>query len=204
MYCERMPNYALIIVDVQNDFIEGGALAVEGGLKVAEDIAKYVKANSDMYNAIITTQDWHKPVSLNGNHFASEPDYENTWPKHCVEGTTGAALADPILDLDKYITNSFLKGYGIPAYSGFEGASIPSYWNERSFSLLGLLRSKDISVVHVVGLAFDYCVLNTALDAARLRFNTAILKALTASVHPEEDSDNIGLLKIDGVTMYDH
>ena len=163
---------ALVVVDVQNDFCEGGSLAVTGGASVAAAISLYV-ANSD-YDHIVATRDAHRdPVG----HFASEPDYVDTWPRHCVVGTPGAEF-HPALDVQR-VESVFDKGAFAAAYSGFEGV------NADGEPLASWLRGHDVDEVDVVGIATDHCVRATAVDAAEQGFTTRVLLDLTAGVAPE-------------------
>jgi nicotinamidase/pyrazinamidase len=111
---------ALIIVDVQNDFCEGGSLAVEGGAGLAAEISEYVDAHHGQFDHIVATQDWHVDP---GPHFSEDPDFVDSWPRHCVAGTRGAEL-HPDLDTE-YIQAYFRKGQYTAAYSGFEGLLAP-------------------------------------------------------------------------------
>ena len=111
---------ALIIVDVQNDFCEGGSLAVEGGAELAGAISEYVDAHHGQFDHVVATQDWHIDP---GAHFSDDPDFVDSWPKHCVAGTRGAEL-HPDLDTE-YIQAYFRKGQYTAAYSGFEGLLAP-------------------------------------------------------------------------------
>ena len=111
---------ALIIVDVQNDFCEGGSLAVEGGAALAGAISEYVDAHHGQFDHVVATQDWHIDP---GAHFSDDPDFVDSWPKHCVAGTRGAEL-HPDLDTE-YIQAYFRKGQYTAAYSGFEGLLAP-------------------------------------------------------------------------------
>jgi len=111
---------ALIIVDVQNDFCEGGSLAVEGGAELAGAISEYVDAHHGQFDHVVATQDWHIDP---GTHFSDDPDFVDSWPKHCVAGTRGAEL-HPDLDTE-YIQAYFRKGQYTAAYSGFEGLLAP-------------------------------------------------------------------------------
>lgn len=111
---------ALIIVDVQNDFCEGGSLAVDGGADLAAEISEYVEAHHGQFDHIVATQDWHIDP---GPHFSDEPDFVDSWPRHCVAGTRGAEL-HPNLDTE-YIQAVFRKGQYTAAYSGFEGLLAP-------------------------------------------------------------------------------
>lgn len=111
---------ALIIVDVQNDFCEGGSLAVEGGAALAGAISEYVDAHHGQFDHVVATQDWHIDP---GAHFSDDPDFVDSWPRHCVAGTRGAEL-HPDLDTE-YIQAYFRKGQYTAAYSGFEGLLAP-------------------------------------------------------------------------------
>jgi nicotinamidase/pyrazinamidase len=111
---------ALIIVDVQNDFCEGGSLAVEGGADLAAEISEYVDAHHGQFDHIVATQDWHIDP---GPHFSEDPDFVDSWPRHCVAGSRGAEL-HPDLDTE-YIQAYFRKGQYTAAYSGFEGLLAP-------------------------------------------------------------------------------
>ena len=163
---------ALVIVDVQPTFCEGGSLAVEGGNQVAADIAALI--NSDHgYALVITTQDWHIEP---GNHFSNDPDFIDSWPPHGVADSPDAALHPALSNATQHIDRGVRKGQYAAAYSGFEGPT------EDGISLLTLLRDAEISNVDVVGLAFDHCVRATALDAAKEGFTTKVLVGFTASV----------------------
>jgi nicotinamidase/pyrazinamidase len=163
---------ALVIVDVQNDFCEGGSLAVAGGAAVAAAISLYV-ANSD-YDHVVATRDAHRDP---GGHFASEPDYVDTWPRHCVVGTPGVEF-HPALDLQR-VESVIDKGAFAAAYSGFEGT------NADGTPLADWLHANDVDRVDVVGIATDHCVRATAIDAANAGFSTSVLRDLTAGVAPE-------------------
>jgi nicotinamidase/pyrazinamidase len=163
---------ALVIVDVQPTFCEGGSLALEGGNQVAADIAALI--NSDHgYALVVTTQDWHIEP---GNHFSNDPDFIDSWPPHGVADSPDAALHPALSNATQYIDRGVRKGQYAAAFSGFEGTT------EDGISLLTLLRDAEIANVDVVGLAFDHCVRATALDAAKEGFTTKILVGFTASV----------------------
>lgn len=193
-----MTNTALIVVDVQNDFCEGGALAVQGGNNVAALISKYLLDNSHMYTSIISTQDWHaKPPDDNCGHFAltDDPDYVTSWPVHCVAYSDGAQLHPEIVRVQDKFTASVTKGFSAQSYSGFEGATA------QHVGLLGILRSHDISDVHIVGLAYDYCVKATALDAKALGYRTTVYKNMTAWVSAETEKSTDDILFMKGVVV---
>jgi len=162
---------ALIIVDVQNDFCEGGSLAVSGGADTAERIS--VWARQHVYDLVVATRDSHIDP---GPHFSDTPDFVGSWPPHCRVGTLGQNL-HPRLELNR-LDAVVDKGFYAACYSGFEGVDS---WGR---SLDALLRARGIADVDVVGIATDYCVKQTALDAARLGYTTRVLIDLTAAVAP--------------------
>jgi nicotinamidase/pyrazinamidase len=188
---------ALLIVDVQNDFCEGGSLAVAGGAGVASAISDYLADRGEEYAAIAATQDWHLDP---GAHFAEppdEPDFVSSWPPHCRVGTSGAAL-HANLDLD-LVMATFRKGVHTAAYSGFEGVTPGPQGHDED--LTTWLRSYDVESVDVVGIATDYCVLQTALDAAQAGFHTRVLLDLTAGVAPDSTTAAVGQLQAAGVEL---
>ncbi|MFE2757073.1 isochorismatase family protein [Actinosynnema sp. NPDC059335] len=160
---------ALIVVDVQNDFCEGGSLAVAGGAAVAAAISAHVASSS--YDHVVATRDYHVDP---GSHFSETPDFVDSWPVHCVAGTPGASF-HPELDVTA-VEAVFSKGAHAAAYSGFEGAS---GGGER---LVDWLRARGVAQVDVVGIATDHCVRATALDAVDAGFATTVLLDLTAGV----------------------
>ncbi|RNI23242.1 isochorismatase family protein [Flexivirga caeni] len=167
---------ALVVVDVQNDFCEGGSLAVAGGIAVAERIAAYAVGHAGDYAQIVATADWHIDP---GDHWSSDPDFVHSWPVHCQVGTPGA---DFRVEVQPVIANAaaiFRKGQYEAAYSGFEGAA------DDGSTLADWLRRHDVTDVDVVGIATDYCVRATALDAATSGFTARVLTELTAGVAPE-------------------
>lgn len=170
-----MTDRTLIIVDVQEDFVEGGSLAVTGGRAVATKITDYLMNNAGRYARVITTRDWHDPDTSNGGHFSDQPDYAGTWPEHCVAGTHGARFAKefPL----GHLFPSVRKGQGAPAYSGFEGTTKSG---ERLTDLI-----PRGSLVDVIGIATDYCVKATALDALKAGYTTRVLPDLCAAVAEE-------------------
>jgi nicotinamidase/pyrazinamidase len=163
---------ALIVVDVQNDFCEGGSLPVAGGAAVAAGVSALL-ATAD-YDHVVATRDAHHDP---GGHFATEPDYVDSWPAHCVIGTPGAAF-HPALDTQR-VEAVFDKGAWQAAYSGFEGADADGT------GLADWLRGHGVDAVDVVGIATDHCVRATALDAVAAGFATTVLLDLTAAVAPQ-------------------
>ncbi|MEP6843584.1 MAG: isochorismatase family protein [Pseudolysinimonas sp.] len=170
---------ALFIIDVQNDFTEGGALGVDGGNAVAAGITEYLRAHPDRYDVVIASRDWHDPDNDNGGHFARDaaPDFVDTWPVHCVAGTRGAQY-DPALDVD-LIDVHMLKGQGRPAYSIFEGTTA------EGLELPVVLDKLRVDDVDVVGIATDYCVRASALDAIASGRHVRVIDDLIAGVAPE-------------------
>ncbi len=163
---------ALIVVDVQNDFCEGGSLAVAGGAQVAVDVAALV--GSGAYTTVVATRDHHIDP---GAHFSETPDFVDSWPRHCVVGTPGAELHEPLRD--DHFAAVFLKGEYEAAYSGFEGR------DSGGTLLADWLRDAGVTHVDVVGIATDHCVRATALDATREGFAVRVIEGLTAAVTPE-------------------
>ena len=170
---------ALFIVDVQNDFTEGGALGVDGGDAVATGITAHLAAHAGEYALIVASRDWHDADSDNGGHFATgaEPDFVSTWPVHCVAGTEGAAY-DPGLDTSA-VTHHVRKGQGKPAYSLFEGAT------DEGRTVAEILSGLGVTEVDVTGIATDYCVRASALDAIEHGIHVRVLTGLVAGVAPE-------------------
>lgn len=178
----------LVIVDVQNDFCEGGSLAVTGGAAVAAAISSFLAGHH--YDAVVATRDYHVDP---GPHFSAEPDYVDTWPPHCRVGTPGADF-HPALDTGP-IEEVFSKGEYSAAYSGFEGASADGT------TLADWLRARSVDTVDIVGIATDHCVRATALDARSEGFDTRILLDLTAGVAPETVASALTNLRAAGVDL---
>jgi nicotinamidase/pyrazinamidase len=171
---------ALFIVDVQNDFTERGALGVEGGDAVAARISAYLAEHAGDYALIVASRDWHHGDDDNGGHFSENPDFVDTWPVHCVGGTHGAEY-DDVFDTSR-ITHHLKKGQGKPAYSLFEGVS------DDGETAIGLLEEHAILDIDVVGLATDYCVRASALDAIAAGRKVRVLTDLVAGVHPDSSA----------------
>jgi nicotinamidase/pyrazinamidase len=182
---------ALVIVDVQNDFCEGGSLAVAGGAEVARAISQHLAGpDSSSYSCVVATQDYHIDP---GSHFSAEPDYVRTWPPHCVAGTTGADF-HPGLDVGK-IGAVFRKGAHAAAYSGFEGADADGT------PLATWLRRHGITSVNVAGIATDHCVRATATDAAAAGLRTTVLLGLTAGVAADTTRAALDEMRTAGVHL---
>ncbi|WP_346925475.1 isochorismatase family protein [uncultured Arthrobacter sp.] len=214
---------ALIIVDVQNDFCEGGSLPVEGGAELAGAISEYVDAHHGQFDHVVATQDWHVDP---GAHFSDDPDFIDSWPKHCVAGTRGAEL-HPDLDTE-YIQAYFRKGQFTAAYSGFEGLLAPddavptgdrkpgampvsggapgsdldveALAVEDAIGLDDWLQSHDVEDVVVVGIATDHCVKATALDGVQAGYSVTVLRDLTVGVAEDLD-DAIAEMELGGVDI---
>jgi nicotinamidase/pyrazinamidase len=179
---------ALLVVDVQNDFCEGGSLAVEGGAAVAAAITDYVAAEHSRYHQIVGTRDWHVDP---GAHFAAQPDYVDSWPPHCVVGTSGADF-HPALETGRFDA-VFSKGARAAAYSGFEGAT------DDGLPLGDWLRNCDVDDITIVGIATDHCVRATALDGVQNGFDTHVLLDLTAGVAPATTEVALAAMRAAGV-----
>ena len=184
---------ALLIVDVQNDFTEGGALAVTGGAAVAQGITAHLAAHADRYSAVLASRDWHEGDSDNGGHFAVEPDFVDSWPVHCVAGTDGARF-HPALDTAQ-IDVQILKGQGRPSYSAFEGTT------EAGEELGAVLAERGVTALDVVGLATDHCVRASALDARRAGLEVRVLEDLVAGVSEEASAAALRELTEAGVRV---
>jgi nicotinamidase/pyrazinamidase len=176
----------LIVVDVQNDFCEGGSLAVAGGAAVAAAVNELFGS----YDHVVATRDYHIDP---GAHFSADPDFVDTWPAHCRAGTPGASF-HPALDVAG-IEAVFSKGAHAAAYSGFEGATPAGQ------SLADWLRAHRVSEVDLVGIATDHCVRATALDAATNGFTTRVLLDMTAAVNQETVDTALEQLSDAGVML---
>jgi nicotinamidase/pyrazinamidase len=170
---DQTPQRALIVVDVQNDFCEGGSLAVAGGTRVARQISSTLSADAGHWNHVVATRDYHIDPSA---HFSEQPDYRDSWPPHCVVGTTGAQL-HPELARQR-VAAIFDKGAYSAAYSGFEAIS-------DGVPLRDWLRAHHVDDLDIVGIATDHCIRATALDAVRYGFAVTVLLEMTAAVAAE-------------------
>jgi nicotinamidase/pyrazinamidase len=186
---------ALVIVDVQHDFCEGGSMAVAGGIEVASRISEYVRDHGQEYAAVVATADWHVDP---GDHWSSEPDFESSWPVHCEVGTDGAQFRpelDPALESVQVV---FRKGEYVAAYSGFEGSA---ELDGETVQLAAWLRDAGVDEVDVVGIATDHCVRATALDSAMEGFATRVLLDLTVGVAPESTAAALERMSEEGITL---
>lgn len=187
---------ALFVIDVQVDFCEGGALACEGGAQVAKKITEFLNANKSSYDFVIASRDWHTPGSLNGGHFPPEgtdPDYVNHWPLHCLAGTEGAEY-HPNLD-SSLVDIHIKKGQDAHGYSIFEGIT------EDGERIQDLIQRLGIDEVDVVGIATDYCVRASSLDAVTEGLKVRVITSLTAGVSPASTEAAIDELVDAGATV---
>jgi len=184
----------LIVVDVQNDFTEGGSLGVKGGNVTAASITEYIRARKSHYAQVIASRDWHSPDGDNGGHFAAKPDRVTTWPRHCVQGTTGAAY-NPALE-SELIDVQIYKGDGKPAYSAFEGHT------PGGASLDGVLRKAKARHLDIVGIATDHCVRATALDAIAKGYTVTVLVDLCVGVSPDTTIAAVAEMAAAGVNIH--
>ncbi|SJN15761.1 Nicotinamidase [Microbacterium esteraromaticum] len=184
---------ALLIVDVQNDFTEGGALAVAGGDAVASAVSQLLAEHADDYGVILASRDWHDGDGDNGGHFSPAPDYVDSWPVHCVEGTVGADY-DPLLVTDA-ITHHVRKGQGIPAYSMFEGTA------EDGTTAGEILSAHGVTDADIVGIATDHCVRASGLDAIAHGVHLRVLTDLVAGVGEESSQAALAELAHAGAAL---
>jgi nicotinamidase/pyrazinamidase len=187
---------ALIVVDVQNDFCEGGSLAVEGGARVASDIGELLHHwtrgddRAPAYDVVVASKDHHVDP---GDHWSRDPDFVDSWPVHCRVGTDGEAF-HPNLDPQPFDA-IFLKGSHAAAYSAFEGRAADGS------RLADWLRARQVDQVDVCGIATDYCVRSTALDARQEGFVTTLLSGLCAGVAPGSTERTLVELEAAGITL---
>lgn len=186
---------ALIVVDVQNDFCEGGSLAVTGGAAVADRISHYLVDRGKQYDMIVATRDWHIDP---GSHFSPEPDFVDTWPPHCVAETPGAEFHENLNNAADFLeaTDAVVsKGANDAAYSGFEGTTATGE------SLHQLLGSHNITDLDIVGLATDHCDRATALDGVSSGYQVRLLTSMCAGVAPETTDAALTEMRAAGVTV---
>ena len=185
------PIHALLIVDLQPTFCEGGSLPVVGGNRVAEKIASFV-LNEKKYQCVITTQDWHIAP---GEHFSTSPDYIDTWPEHGLADSDEAQLHPALNKVIDKVSYTVKKGKYAAAYSGFEGV------NDDETSLDLILKARGVTHVDIVGLALDYCVKETAIDSVKYGYQTRVLTYLSAAVAPDYIDATVAELKQAGVKV---
>ncbi len=185
---------ALIVIDVQNDFCEGGSLPVAGGAEVAAAITELIATGARDYAHILATRDHHLDP---GAHFSAEPDFVHSWPVHCVAGTEGVGFHPNFAPsvTSGAIEAVFDKGAHSAAYSGFEG------FDENGRTLAEWLRARSVTAVDLVGIATDHCVRATALDAVREGFAARVLLDLTAGVAAPTTATALAELRAAGVEL---
>ncbi|MFF8381952.1 isochorismatase family protein [Streptomyces sp. NPDC015661] len=185
---------ALIVVDVQKDFCEGGNVPVKGGAGRAVAIAELVRDADGRYAHVVATRDHHIDP---GGHFSDEPDFENSFPVHCVVGSEGGEFHPdfaPVVTEGK-VDEVFFKGARSASKSGFEGAT------EHGTPLGTWLREREVGGVDVVGIATDHCVKATALDGVRAGFDVAVLLDYTAGVSAATTDVALDELRTAGVKL---
>ncbi|GAA4886546.1 isochorismatase family protein [Actinomycetospora straminea] len=181
---------ALIVVDVQLDFCEGGSMGVDGGAAVADAISRFLGTSAGEYAHVVASRDYHEDP---GDHFSSTPDFVDSWPPHCRLGHPGAAF-HPDLDVHR-LEEVFTKGRFEAAYSAFEGRASDGHL------LAPWLRDRHVDAVEIVGIATDHCVRATALDAVRAGFTTTVRLDLTAGVLRETTDRARAEMAAAGVTL---
>jgi nicotinamidase/pyrazinamidase len=187
---------ALLIVDVQNDFCEGGSLAVAGGAAVAQKITEYLRAHPSEYDLVVASRDWHDGDNNNGGHFADQghdPDFVNSWPVHCVSETHGAEY-HPLLDTS-LIEVHVEKGMGKPSYSAFEGVT------RDGRTIAQVLAEAGVDNLDIAGIATDYCVLASALDARHEQLQVQVLTELCAGISQDTTTEAIAKMQASGCTV---
>ncbi|MCD2444195.1 isochorismatase family protein [Agromyces sp. SYSU K20354] len=186
---------ALFIIDVQNDFTEGGALGVDGGAAVAAGVTELLTRRRGEYELVFASRDWHAGDHDNGGHFAldSEPNFVDTWPPHCVAGTPGAEY-HPALSIDE-VDVHIRKGQGVPAYSIFEGT------DDAGDTVSAVLARHGITDIDVVGIATDYCVRASVLDALEHGQHVRVFTDLVAGVAPTSSEAALAELGHAGATI---
>jgi len=178
---------ALFIIDVQNDFTEGGSLGVDGGAAVATGISALMARHPHRYSHVFASRDWHDGDNDNGGHISPDPDYVDTWPSHCIAGTPGAEY-HPDLDTSS-VDVHVRKGQGRPAYSIFEGTT------DDGATVASALDELGVTDVDIAGIATDYCVRASALDAIAAGRRVRVLADLVAGV--AADSSAAALIELE-------
>lgn len=184
---------ALLVVDVQNDFTEGGALGCDGGAELAGRISGFLAEHRRDYAVVVASRDWHDAGNDNGGHFSDHPDLVDSWPAHCVAGTSGANY-HPALTLDS-IDEHVFKGQGSPAYSAFEGIT------DEGRGLAQILESRKVTELDIVGIATDHCVRASALDASAAGMRVTVKANLCVGVDPAASVTALGEMAASGITI---
>jgi nicotinamidase/pyrazinamidase len=181
---------AIIVVDPQPDFFEGGPLPIDGATATAARIREFLDAHGDSFDLAVVTQDWHVAP---GEHWSTAPDFKTTWPVHCAADSAGAAIHQHLVDVDWDVV--IHKGAHEGAYSGFEGQ------DPDGTKLATILANRGVRDVTVVGFATDHCVKATALDARELGFDVTVLLDLCAGVTPETTQAATAAMGAAGITL---
>ncbi|NUK49549.1 isochorismatase family protein [Streptomyces lunaelactis] len=185
---------ALIIVDVQKDFCEGGSVPVKGGADRAAAITELVRRADGQYAFVVATRDHHIDP---GAHFSEKPDFQDSFPVHCVVGSEGGEFHPdfaPAVD-SGHVDEVFFKGAHSASKSGFEGSA------QDGTTLSAWLKARDIADLDVVGIATDHCVKATALDGVRAGFTVRVLLDYTAGVAADTTRTAIAELRRAGVEL---
>ena len=185
---------ALLAVDLQADFVQGGNLPVPNGMQVCAMIARHIRHFKTEYQLVLASRDYHEDP---GDHFSSTPDYLTTWPPHCVIGTPGAAFVPPVANLvrEKLVAVVISKGRTSAAYSAFDGV------DARAHPLLDVLKEARIDHLDVCGIATDYCVRQSALDGRANGFQVRVLVNLCAAVNEATGQQALDEMKAAGCQL---
>ncbi|TME38932.1 MAG: isochorismatase family protein [Chloroflexi bacterium] len=185
---------ALLVVDVQMDFVEGGSLPVQGGLQTAAMIARHLRHFKPEYQFVVASRDYHESAP---DHISDTPDYINTWPPHCMVGTPGAAFVPSIQNLvrEKYIETVVTKGRNAAAYSAFDAFDV------RGHRLIDVMKENRVDHIDVCGIATDYCVRASALDARKAEFQVRVLVNLCAAVNEATGQQALEEMKAAGIQL---
>lgn len=185
---------ALIVVDVQKDFCEGGSVPVKGGAGRAGAIADLVRRQAgSRYAYVVATRDHHVDP---GGHFSDHPDFKDSFPVHCVVGSDGSTFHPDFAPVvSDGVDEVFFKGAHSASKSGFEGSA------QDGTSLAPWLQARGITDVDVVGIATDHCVKATAMDGVRAGFSVRVLLGYTAGVAADTTRAALAELRGAGVTL---
>lgn len=193
------PGVGLVVVDVQNDFCEGGALGVPGGTALAAEISVFLDKKAHLFSAVVASKDWHTAESDNGGHIATsgdEPNFATTWPEHCIANSWGAEYS---ASLDTELIHHHLKkGQGSPGYSAFEGV------DQLGNTLHSILDKAGVRSLAIVGIALEHCVAATARDAIEKGYEVVILASLCASIDSIRAAQVLDDLVDRGVRVLNH